>query len=173
MKLIQNDPSTKKALRIANTAIADNKEDITTLSKATLEMAKEIQELKALLGNQSDKAQPLANTATEKDDKDAQIAALKQALTLVNKNKGGRRDTNPKQPKKPRNDQPDKGWGPERSQSRYPGICEWCWSCGHNLQPGHTSKNCQYPKEGHQREATLSNQMGGSQRNKHLCVNCP
>ena len=137
-------------------------------------MAKEIQELKSLLEEQSDQApqqQPLANTATGKDDKDAQTVALKQALKLVND--GEKKDTNPKQQQKPRNYLPDKGWGKERSQARYPGNCDWCWSCGHDVQPGHNSKNCKYLKEGHQCEATRSNQMGGSQRNKHLCVNCP
>lgn len=37
----------------------------------------------------------------------------------------------------------------------------YCWT--HGLGPGkHSSTNCQHPKEGHQKEATLSNRLGGS-----------
>ena len=144
-------------------------------------MAKEIQELKSLLGNRPNQPPPqaqqkqqqqqsLANTATGKDDKDVEIAALKQALKLVNS--GGKKKDNPQQKKKFKNDLPNKGWGKERNKAIYPGSLAWCSSCGYDLHPDHNSKNCRYLKEGHQREATLQNQMGESQRNKHLCVNC-
>ena len=135
-------------------------------------MAKKIQELESLLGKQSEKApQHLANNATEKDAKDAKIEALKKALTLANDNNKKRKYSD--RPEWPKNDQPDKGWGRERILARYPGKGSWCWSCGHDMPPGHDSKNCKWAKEGHKHNATVNNQMGGSQRNKHLCVNCP
>eukprot|EP00957_Ditylum_brightwellii_P179521 13676105-Ditylum_brightwellii.AAC.1 len=38
----------------------------------------------------------------------------------------------------------------------------YCWSHGVTRGPNHTSLNCQHPKEGHKRDATLLNQQGGS-----------
>jgi hypothetical protein len=41
-----------------------------------------------------------------------------------------------------------------------------CWLHGYNVERTHTSQTCTYPKEGHQREATKINNMGGSQVNR-------
>eukprot|EP00957_Ditylum_brightwellii_P033343 2526161-Ditylum_brightwellii.AAC.1 len=42
----------------------------------------------------------------------------------------------------------------------------YCWSCGFKVGITHNSRNCCYHKEGHQEEATWTNAMGGSRRNK-------
>ena len=64
---------------------------------------------------------------------------------------------------------PDKGFGPERSVAQYPGGTGWCHSCGFDVHPiRHNSKSCKSQKEGHDTNATVINQMGGSQQNKRL-----
>jgi hypothetical protein len=47
-----------------------------------------------------------------------------------------------------------------------PSSDNYCWSHGYKVARTHTSQNCMYPKEGHQRETTKSNNMRGSQVNK-------
>ena len=37
----------------------------------------------------------------------------------------------------------------------------YCWSHGANLNPNHISAKCKFPKEGHQKEATWMDMMGG------------
>jgi hypothetical protein len=37
----------------------------------------------------------------------------------------------------------------------------YCWSHGGSLNPGHTSKKCRFPKEGHQKAATWMDMMDG------------
>jgi hypothetical protein len=44
-----------------------------------------------------------------------------------------------------------------------PSVDSYCWSRGYKLARNHTSMNCLYPKTGHKKEATKSNNMGGSQ----------
>jgi hypothetical protein len=40
----------------------------------------------------------------------------------------------------------------------------YCWTHGISRNPQHTSTTCEHPGEGHQRTATMTNQMGGSTR---------
>jgi hypothetical protein len=47
-----------------------------------------------------------------------------------------------------------------------PSSDNYCRSRGYNVARTHTSQTCMYPKEGHQREATNINNMGGSQVNR-------
>jgi hypothetical protein len=47
-----------------------------------------------------------------------------------------------------------------------PSSDNYCWSHGYKVALTHTSQTCMYPKEGHQREATKINNMGGSQVNR-------
>ena len=47
----------------------------------------------------------------------------------------------------------------------------YCWSHGYDIGNGHTSATCKHPKEGHKREATVTNQLGGDQTNCHLIPN--
>jgi hypothetical protein len=44
-----------------------------------------------------------------------------------------------------------------------PSVDNYCCSHGYKLARNHTSTNCLYPKTGHKKEATKSNNMGGSQ----------
>jgi hypothetical protein len=47
-----------------------------------------------------------------------------------------------------------------------PSSDNYCWSHGYKVARTHTSQTCMYSKEGHHREATTSNNMGGSQVNR-------
>jgi hypothetical protein len=40
----------------------------------------------------------------------------------------------------------------------------YCWTHGISRNPQHNSTTCEHPGEGHQRTATMTNQMGGSTR---------
>jgi hypothetical protein len=42
----------------------------------------------------------------------------------------------------------------------------YCWTHGYKAGNNHTSMSCNLPKQGHKREATRANNMGGSQANK-------
>ena len=54
-----------------------------------------------------------------------------------------------------------------RSIRGYPGSTNYCWTCGFDLAPGHTSATCKHVKDGsgHKKEATIDNMMGGTDRN--------
>jgi hypothetical protein len=41
-----------------------------------------------------------------------------------------------------------------------------CWKKGYKFASTHTSLSCNFPKQGHKREATRADNMGGSQANK-------
>jgi hypothetical protein len=41
-----------------------------------------------------------------------------------------------------------------------------CWTHGYKVANTHTSLSCNFPKQGHKREATRADTMGGSQANK-------
>jgi hypothetical protein len=47
-----------------------------------------------------------------------------------------------------------------------PSLDDYCWNHGCKIAKNHTSVNCRFPKNGHKRESTKSNNMGGSQANK-------
>jgi hypothetical protein len=47
-----------------------------------------------------------------------------------------------------------------------PSSDNYCWSHGYKVARTHTSQTCLYPKDGHKREATNKNNMGGSQANR-------
>jgi hypothetical protein len=60
------------------------------------------------------------------------------------------------------------GGNSERSPQRTftPSSDNYFWSHGYKVARTHTRNTCMYPNEGHQREATKSNNMGGSQVNR-------
>jgi hypothetical protein len=47
-----------------------------------------------------------------------------------------------------------------------PSPNNYCWTCGYKVANTHTSLSCNFPKQGHNREATITDNMGGSQSNK-------
>jgi hypothetical protein len=47
-----------------------------------------------------------------------------------------------------------------------PSPKKYCWTHGYKVGNTHTSLSCNLPKQGHKREATRANNMGGSQANK-------
>ena len=57
---------------------------------------------------------------------------------------------------------------PPRTRTRRHPENTYCWTHGFDVAPTHTSATCKAKKEGHQVDATFNNNLGGSQRNKHL-----
>jgi hypothetical protein len=51
-----------------------------------------------------------------------------------------------------------------------PSPNNYCWTHGYKVANTHTSLSCNFPKQGHKREATRADNMGGSQANKELCA---
>jgi hypothetical protein len=47
-----------------------------------------------------------------------------------------------------------------------PSPNKYCWTHGYKVANTHTSLSCNFPKQGHKREATRADSMGGSQVNK-------
>jgi hypothetical protein len=52
----------------------------------------------------------------------------------------------------------------QRSFNPYPR--NYCWTHGYTVGSTHTSLTCKLPKPGHKKEATLADNMGGSQANR-------
>jgi hypothetical protein len=50
--------------------------------------------------------------------------------------------------------------------SSNPSPSNYCWTHGYKVGNTHTSLTCKLPKPGHKKEATRSDNMGGSQANK-------
>jgi hypothetical protein len=56
----------------------------------------------------------------------------------------------------------------ERTEKRWkhtfnPSQSNYCWTHGYKVANTHTSLSCNFPKQGHKREATRADNMGGSQ----------
>jgi hypothetical protein len=47
-----------------------------------------------------------------------------------------------------------------------PSPNNYCWTHGYKVANTYTSLSCNFPKQGHKREATRADNMGGSQANK-------
>jgi hypothetical protein len=47
-----------------------------------------------------------------------------------------------------------------------PSQNNYCWTDGYKMANTHTSLSCNFSKQGHKREATRADNMGGSQANK-------
>jgi hypothetical protein len=47
-----------------------------------------------------------------------------------------------------------------------PSPNNYCWTHGYKITNTHTSLSCNFPKQGHKREATRADNMGGSQAKK-------
>jgi hypothetical protein len=47
-----------------------------------------------------------------------------------------------------------------------PSPNNYCWTHGYKVANTHTSLSCNFPKQGHKREATRTDNMGGSQAKK-------
>jgi hypothetical protein len=52
----------------------------------------------------------------------------------------------------------------QRSLNRSPS--NYCWTHGYKVGSTHMSLTCKLPKQGHKKEATRADNMGGSQANK-------
>jgi hypothetical protein len=59
--------------------------------------------------------------------------------------------------------------GKRDQRSFNPSPNNYCWTHGYKVTNTHTSLSCNFPKQGHKREATRAYNMGGIQANKELC----
>jgi hypothetical protein len=53
-----------------------------------------------------------------------------------------------------------------RKHTFNPSPNNYCWTHGYKVANTHTSLSCNFPKQGHKREATRADNMGDSQANK-------
>jgi hypothetical protein len=58
------------------------------------------------------------------------------------------------------------GFEKRDQRSFNPSPNNYCWTHGYKVANTHTSLSCTFPKQGHKREATRTDNMGGSQANK-------
>ena len=84
----------------------------------------------------------------------ATIQQLTQSLDRAQVELAKRPMTAPSPTGNPRRD-------PARAAERFR-YGNYCWSHGFRCGKEHTSATCKWPKEGHKREATVTNQLGGS-----------
>jgi hypothetical protein len=82
-----------------------------------------------------------ARLAKQLEDNSNELRELKALIKKERFEKRGQRSFNP-------------------SQNNY------CWNHGYKVANTHTSLSCNFPKQGHKREATRTDNMGGSQANK-------
>jgi regulator of replication initiation timing len=95
-------------------------------------------------------------TATNKEltqlmaKKDTEISSLKKKL----QDRSNNRDRNTNTPR-------DR----DSTKRRYTNT-NYCWTHGFDIHNTHTSQSCNFPSEGHQRDATRADTKGGSTANK-------
>ena len=103
--------------------------------------------------------------------KDAELTQLRQQVQqfqaglsnrTTNSNNNRRNNANPNAANRAPNTEP--------TQKRYPNL-NYCWTHGHDIDPRHDSSNCRNPGPGHQNNATRTNPMGGSTKNKDRVPN--
>ena len=177
---LENDPSTKKALNIANTVteqVQQNAADTKVAAQAALENDQTIALLKAEIAALKVGKENNKNAANQVTTTDPQVEMMKILMQTMNtcitnnKNgtgggrkggKNGRDVSNIPLHKRPN----DLGDG-KRSFKRYPDTHGYCWSCGYDV---HLKHKCgpRSRKLGHKNKATVTNLMGGSERNMHL-----
>ena len=193
IRRIQNDPSTKKAMDMANSVqetVTENSNNIHTVAGALIPLKETIETLQkeiATLKTATPPQAPLANAATPTTDYD-RLLATHEEYKRTNPSGGGRGSggrgggrggrggrggerTAFKHP----NHLPDiQGWGKERSQRNKPNSTKWCWSCGFDIN--HTSDSCNpaHRKPGHDVNAVWTDRTclptSGSPRNCHFLV---
>ena len=199
IRLIENDPSTKRSLDMANSvqeSVATNSTDIQTMAGALIPLKDTITTLeKEIAALKMTTQAPLANAATTPSPSAYdQLLAKYENYKRSNPSNGGRggrgggrgggrsagrggrggRGTDGARTYvKHRNDLPDiQGWGKERSQRNNPDSNEWCHSCGFDVI--HNSTNCRHRLDGHDATAVWTDRTrlptSGSPRNCHFIV---
>jgi hypothetical protein len=105
----------------------------------------------------------LANAAASDKDIIRQLTTANEKLTMIVTQQAEQitkllaQIANNKKPKAHNNDD---------NKRRFKPNGNYCWTHGWDLPNAHTSASCNRPKEGHKREATKDNTMGGSDNNK-------
>lgn len=197
IKRIQNDPSTKRRLDMANSvqeSVATNSTDIQTMAGALIPLKDTITTLeKEIAALKMTTQAPLANAATTPSAYDQLLEKYENYKRSNPSNggrggrgggrgggrsagrggRGGRGTDGARTYVKHRNDLPDiQGWGKERSQRNNPDSNEWCHSCGFDVI--HNSTNCRHRLDGHDATAVWTDRTrlptSGSPRNCHFIV---
>jgi hypothetical protein len=172
---------TLKEIGIANQVkeqLETNRDNTETVAQFQVEQAQTIDTLMARLAlleapkNQAHGAQgpPSVIKSPNASDDMSQITTLLQAVMAAqaqpqehNGGTGGRKTARKgtRQWSLNDNDLPNG----QRSKRRHPTSNTYCFSCGYDLPSKHTSKTCKWKKDGHNDEATITNKMGGTNRN--------
>ena len=182
---MESDPSTKKALNMANAVTAQVEQtaaDTKIAAQAALDNAEEIAALKAKIASLESKennhncANQVTTQAKQTNPQAAMMQMLMQTMQTyltnnINKKgpggaRNGPRDISNIPLHKRTNDLGDG----KRSFKRYPNTHGYCWSCGYDVSPNHKC-GPRSRKVGHTPDkdaATVTNQMDGSMRNMHL-----
>jgi hypothetical protein len=176
----QKRSGTLKEIGIANQVqeqVAANREHTETVVQFQLEQAQTIEALTARLAhleatkNQAYGAQvpPTVITPPAADDMSqitTMLHAVMAAQTKTNQeNQNGRDNTQEKRSKRKWTTQDNDLPNGQRSKRRHPTSDSYCHTCGFDLPPKHDSKTCRWKKDGHKDSATITNKMGGSERN--------
>jgi hypothetical protein len=162
-------------LGIANAAIQehmdDNKEHQIAISEVILKQQQDIKDMTAIISALTTNPKPQANAATQPPapppapDPNAQMLATLQTMLAKLNETGKGKDTHSRPPQASRqNDNNAQGL---RTRRRY-NHNNYCWTCGFDV--GHTSDTCKWSTNcpDHKKLATVTNRMGGSERNTHL-----
>ena len=128
-----------------NAEVEAQEDDVAATADALINLASATQADRQMLADLTSTNRALAQTVTAQQ---VEITALKLQVAARGNNNNRNRN----------NGDRNNGGGAQRS---------YCHTHGYYNHPrGHTSLNCNRPSEGHQRNATWTNNLGGTQRNK-------
>eukprot|EP00957_Ditylum_brightwellii_P002991 228912-Ditylum_brightwellii.AAC.1 len=135
-----------------NTHYADTPEETPSAAEAIDNLARATEHDKAAManlvemnGNLTEQVANLTNKLNTKDQSIADLTAKIATLTASIEQLA-------KKHNRPNN----------RNNNNINNAVYYCWSHGVTKNPNHQSSSCQHPKEGHLKEVTFLNQMGGS-----------
>jgi hypothetical protein len=138
-KQMQGESAATAGYRSANAAVSQNEDQ---MAEATIgALANLATATAADRGMVAAITQANARLAKQLEDNSNELRELKALLKKERSEKRGQRSFNP-------------------SPSNY------CWTHGYKVGSTHTSLTCKLPKQGHKKEATRADNMGGSQANR-------
>ena len=188
-----DEQATLNSIGIANSAITKDLEEAhatiatknTQLEEALAQNALTLAHNEALMALLAEQKQCLtvptlvetitkSNSTSELTDKGSnqlEVAALSQQIAQLTAALASNQPTKPNWPTA--STRPKKKKFPPKGnrKERWCTNNNHCWTHGFDVADSHTSATCKTPAQGHQKEATLTNQMGGSTANTHSAPN--
>jgi hypothetical protein len=92
-----------------------------------------------------------------------ELTALRDQLAKTNKPSSGFHERRGQDANRRGNDENRPPLDPNKKKFRNQ---NYCWSHGYDVHPTHNSSSCNFPRDGHKKEATRANPMSGSQSAK-------